>query len=151
MRLTYAIDPGKARTAVAAFDGAEFVGVYFTTASEVGVAAEHRGAVFMEIPRIYPGSPVRQNDLIDLTAAGMGVAAKLTNDRVAVKTVEPAQWKGQAPKEVIRKRIKRLLTQSERMRLDLCLKYVKKSLQHNLYDAIGIGLYSLKRARKGIA
>ncbi len=150
MQMLYSIDPGKHRTAVAAFRDSELVGVYFTTGKDVNVEAEHLGQAVMELPRVYPGSPVRQNDLIDLTAEGMSVAAKLSAPKTAVKRVEPSQWKGQAPKEVIKERIMRRLTLDEMYRLCVCLEPVNKSLQHNLFDAIGIGLYALKRARKGM-
>lgn len=144
----YAVDPGKKQSAVAVFYDGEFVGVWFASSATVNAQAEQLGTVVMERPRSYPGSPVRQNDLLDLTAAGMAVAARLARPREAVGMVDPQSWKGQVPKAITKPRIEAKLTQAERMRLAVCLKE-SRGEKHNLYDAIGLALFALKRAKRG--
>ncbi len=146
----YAVDPGKKSSAVACFKDGEFIGVWFADPAGMDIKPGHVGEVAMEMPRAYPGSPVRENDLLDLAAAGMAVASKLGKPLTRIQLIFPADWKGTVPKPICQKRIERKLTQGELIRLGQCLAPVKASIRHNLYDAVGIGLYALKRAKKGI-
>ncbi len=102
----------------------------------------------MEQPRAYPVSPVRENDLLDLTAAGMAVASRLARAGEKVRLIEPQAWKGQVPKPITKQRIEAKLSQGERMRMGECLKKPGGE-RHNLWDAVGIGLFALKRAGRG--
>lgn len=85
-----------------------------------------------EIPQVYRGSRLKgdPNDLISLALVVGGISGN------ALKYYRPREWKGQVPKNVMISRIKSKLTREE-------LKNVRlpnKSLQHNVWDAIGIGL-----------
>ncbi len=146
--LLYSVDPGKRQSAVAAFLDGEMVGVWFASSETVDLAPENLGAVVMERPRSYPGSPVRENDLLDLTAAGMAVASRLARPGERVQLVDPQAWKGQVPKPITRARIIAKLSPGELSRLEQCLT-APGGERHNLYDAIGIGLHALKRAGRG--
>lgn len=151
MSIFYAVDPGKKKCAVAAFLNGELVGAYLTHADDMSMKISQLGSVAMEMPRAYPHSPVRVNDLIDLTAAGMAVAAKLTATGSALQLIYPADWKGQVPKKICQRRIEKLLIHlGELARMKESLADVIPSLRHNLWDAVGIGLFSLKRCRRGI-
>jgi len=55
----------------------------------------------IEVPRSYPHSSVRVNDLIDLAYYAGCVAAALPN----VQIVHPKMWKGSVPKDVHQKRL----------------------------------------------
>lgn len=58
--------------------------------------------------------------------------------------VYPSQWKGNLPKQIHQRRIKKALTVSEMKRVD-------SAGTHDMWDAIGIGLYATKRtSRAGI-
>jgi RNase H-fold protein (predicted Holliday junction resolvase) len=97
----------------------------------------------IELPQVYQrgggktkGDP---NDLIQLAAA---VGAITTRMNCTTNIVyRPAQWKHQLPKEVIEDRTKQILSDVELRRVDL----PAITLRHNVWDAVAIGLYHLKR------
>lgn len=146
-RILYAVDPGKHTSAVAAFLNDELVGVWFASADSMDMAEDSLGEVAMEQPRAY-GNHARPQDLLDLTAAGMAVATRLVRPMTRVRMIQPQEWKGQVPKPITRKRIEAKLTQSEKLRLGDCLKK-SRGEKHNLFDAVGIGLFALKRVGRG--
>jgi hypothetical protein len=97
---------------------------------------------------VYPGAKglkTNPNDLLDLAMCAGAFSSALCVDMHATLTlVEPAEWKAQVPKDVTRKRIEALLMGKE-------LNVVKKGGEmHNVWDAIGIGLFALGRAKKGM-
>lgn len=149
--IVYAVDPGKARSSVASFLDGVFVGCWMVHVTEMlDLTADKRGRVVIEQPMVYPGSRVRANDLVDLIAAGMAVASRLAKPGEKIHTMSPAEWKGQTPKEVTKKRVLGKLTPTELARLEQCLATIKPGLQHNLFDSIGLALVFLKRARRGV-
>jgi hypothetical protein len=80
-----------------------------------------------------------QGDLIDL--AHLGGALLCFGTRATL--VEPSTWKGQVPKDVSERLVNDNLTMNERALLKRC--GVPKSKRHNVYDAVGIGLWKLRR------
>lgn len=101
------------------------------------------GAAIMEMPKIYDrrrwkGNP---NDLIPISAAGALMLGALRPNVFAV--VIPEDWKGQVPKEVQNNRDRKALSAAELAVLDSAP--VAASKLHNVIDAIGIGLWALKR------
>ncbi|NJN63553.1 MAG: crossover junction endodeoxyribonuclease RuvC [Acidobacteria bacterium] len=82
-------------------------------------------------------------DLVNLSLLG-GYLAKGRGARSTY--VDPGSWKGQRPKDAIEPLVKKYLTEAEVMRMDSYLAPIKaKSLLHNAYDAVGIGLWALGR------
>ena len=57
-----------------------------------------------------------------------------------LELVRPATWKGQVPKRIMNNRIVSTLTQTEQ-----ALVHDKVRSNHNALDAVGIGLWALKR------
>lgn len=93
----------------------------------------------LEYPRIYPKGAQRKgdlNDLLDLAGVDGAIAALAQG---AVQFVYPADWKGQIPKKIMNDRVWGVLTTSERI--------VCQSKDHNILDAVGIGLHALGRLR----
>jgi hypothetical protein len=95
----------------------------------------------VELPQVYTvtkskGDP---NDLVQLAAVvgGLCVAFKDANQVVYL----PAEWKGQAPKEIIHARAAARLSPEEQGRIS-CRR---KSLLHNVLDATALGLKFLGR------
>lgn len=95
----------------------------------------------IELPQVYYGAKQKgdANDLVSLAFA----AGKIASRFVCYTTVKPRDWKGTVKKEVMLKRILSKLTDGE-------LTILKglglpKSLEHNVVDAVGIGLHSLGR------
>jgi hypothetical protein len=97
---------------------------------------------------VYPGAKglkTNPNDLLDLAMCAGAFYGALCVDMVATLTiVEPAEWKAQVPKDITRTRIEGLLGSTEKMLIK------KGGEMHNIYDAIGIGLFALGRAKKGM-
>lgn len=107
-----------------------------------------RNRIIGERQVVYPGAKglkTNPNDLLDLAMCAGAFYGALCVDMAATLTVvEPAEWKAQVPKDITRKRIEGLLSHSE----PLSIK--KGGEMHNVYDAIGIGLFALGRAKKGM-
>jgi hypothetical protein len=98
--------------------------------------------IFCEMPQVYPGMPKTDvNDLLDL--AGV-LGAVTANASAEIFHCAPAEWKGQVPKAMMNERVMKLLSTGE------LLKVVSVgALDHNTYDSIGIGLFFLKRMKRG--
>lgn len=99
--------------------------------------------VLVEVPRVYPDQhkKVDPEDLISLSlVAG---AFLVLGDKS--KMVRPSEWKGQMPKEVCQRRIEKILTLEELRISQWVVGQFPPDLQHNLWDAIGIGLYGVGR------
>lgn len=97
---------------------------------------------------LYPGQSKSQaaaNDLLDLQLIGGYVAGACLGLGGRLKAVRPSEWKGQVPKEIMGRRIVSRLHQVEAERLTFALEKIPASLQHNLLDAVGIGLAFLGR------
>jgi len=102
--------------------------------------------VVVEIPQVYPGyRDADNNDLIDVSAVS-GAVAMLASKRTFVR---PRAWKGSVPKParaadpyILAERAKAKLSQKELASIEW-----PGSAKHkwDVADAIGIGLWSLKR------
>ena len=107
-----------------------------------------RNRIIGERQVVYPGAKglkTNPNDLLDLAmCAGAFYGALCVDMHASLTLVEPAEWKAQVPKDITKKRIEGLLSHSE----PLSIK--KGGEMHNVYDAIGIGLFALGRAKKGM-
>lgn len=107
-----------------------------------------RNRIVGERQVVYPGAKglkTNPNDLLDLAMCAGAFYGALCVDMVAtLSIVEPAEWKAQVPKEITRKRIETLLGSTEKVLIK------KGGEMHNVYDAIGIGLFALGRAKKGM-
>lgn len=155
------IDPGYAKkggTAVACWNrgelvAAEFVrvtdGIYdedrwIQLARDVRAVIMHPEAIVIELPRTYGGRAVGAadaNDVIQLAAlVGVFVGA-FAQDGVRPITISVPK----VPKHITENRVKEALSKDEH---DLIVAAAPRSLRHNVYDAVGIGLRVLKR--KGV-
>lgn len=111
------------------------------------VRLEHNRIV-CERQVVYPGAKglkTNPNDLLDFAMCAGAFSSALCIDMLAGLTlIEPAEWKAQVPKDITKSRIANILTLGE-------LSVVKKGGEmHNVWDAIGIGLFALGRAKKGM-
>jgi hypothetical protein len=107
-----------------------------------------------ELPEVYrpkhsKGNP---NDLIPL-AVECGILGGLAY-AFGVQTknqclVLPKKWKGQLPKRVTKKRFQNQMNRTERAVTEAASRLIpgpttgKNSLHHNMWDALGIGLYGI--------
>lgn len=103
----------------------------------------------VEKPIVYPKGREKgtknPNDLIDLAL----VAGSFMLYGKQSEEVTPAGWKGQRPKDVCQSIIYDELSPTERKILQAGLKEVNKSLQHNVWDGVGIALWRAKRIFHG--
>jgi hypothetical protein len=103
-----------------------------------GVRADR---LVVEWPQIYTYGKGRgdPNDLLALVGVGSALAALIPE--AAVESVRPRAWKGTVPGDAMVERIQALVTAGERLAVDLPCA----SLSHNVWDAVGIGLWRVGR------
>lgn len=102
------------------------------------------GRLVVEVPRIYnrkrwKGDP---NDLI-LNAIIAGICIGKSAEYCIAEEVHVTDWKGQRPKDVDNAYTRKILSGDELAVLHN--ERIPKSYEHNVVDAIGIGLWKLER------
>lgn len=98
--------------------------------------------VVIEEPQVYHGAAnTKGADAEDLLQVMKTVGAVLHEACGFPKVYKPNEWKGQVPKDIMAARIKKRLSIQELATVEAYLRSVSKSLHHNVWDAIGIGLY----------
>lgn len=100
--------------------------------------------VIIEYPEQYAYSPAPRSSVQGLAYTAGALTYMFSQSfGASVQLVLPKEWKGQVPKEIFLKRIEKRLDEQEKSVLDS--KSLPLSKKHNVIDAIGIGLYYLKR------
>lgn len=140
-----AIDPGVKKCGYALFQDRELIecgSILARSVNDVSVVLGSRDRpdiCVIELPQIYPVSKGDPNDLISLAyAVGYYQATVSAETQI---TVLPRAWKGTVKKEVMGARIESRLTEHERKLVPRLAKYRR----HDVIDAVGIGLWYLKR------
>ena len=131
------IDPGVHGSGFAVWDHETLIGVHYGTC--IPAWADDVTHVVIEIPQIYPGwRAADPNDLIRVAFEAGRLSAGYE-----VKTILPRHWKGNMKKALMLEKIVSKLTDQELA----CLKDLKlpKSKEKEVVDALGIGLWCLKR------
>lgn len=108
--------------------------VYFRF-KELGYSVE---TYVLEIPQIYRVSKGDPNDLIQIAGVGAAIGASFPLKRAI--GYRPREWKGTVKKEIHHPRILAQLTDEERA----VIAEDRKTLIHNVHDAIGLGLFQLE-------
>lgn len=130
------IDPGKTTTGIARFKGEALVAARLVRVPyQMQFIATDE--LVVEVPRVYPHSPVDPNDLIGLTLLA-GFLAGRTSPDALLWFVYPSDWKGQVPKKIHNKRTLAKLGKQER-------EILGEKSDHNVVDAVGIGLWAIGR------
>jgi len=160
--LVIAIDPGVHGCGVAFLINGKLKAAYYVPTNTESLIRDDmidlhevkatEACFILEKPQIYKtrllkGDP---NDLIDVAVAGGEMLGRLydivvwhvSRERITVEKIVPAVWKKQLPKEVVQERVKPKLTPQE---LACVVKPKPASLMHNVWDAVGIGLWGVKR------
>jgi hypothetical protein len=106
------------------------------------------GDAVIEIPQVYRRGPGDPNDLVTLAGVA-GAIATVVPPVIHLHSVVPAEWKGQVPKPkrasdpyIIEDRVRARLSPEELSRVQLPSA---RSLQHNVWDACGLGMWHLGR------
>ncbi len=159
------VDPGIRGCGVALFDGGKLVrAAYVKSPAKTGnnaAACVSMGlavyswtdrtapdALALEWPQVY-ASRIREgsskadpNDLLALCGVDSVIAALYDLPTAMVTCFAPAEWKGQMSKEACQGRIIGRLSAAE---LEIVMSVSPPSLRHNVFDAVGIGLFRLGR------
>jgi Holliday junction resolvasome RuvABC endonuclease subunit len=120
--------------------GDDFVSMVLAVARTIPRFSVLPNYLVTELPQVYTrtrskGDP---NDLISL-ALFVGALAFYAG-RGGYKLYKPAEWKGQVTKEITELRAKKRLTSDELAKIELPSA---KSLAHNVWDAVALGLVHL--------
>lgn len=133
------VDPGVHMSAYALFREGVLGRLYYTGSRPL--IFEKLDVVVAEVPQVYSGSKSKgdPNDLIDLALS----AGRILGGLGMGTTVKPRAWKGTIEKSKMTEIIKARLSDLERLvvREFQSSFGVPASKMHNVYDAIGIGLW----------
>lgn len=139
------IDPGKKSSGIAVFENDILIDCCLQQSPSLfNILLPSISNVVIEKPQIYKqqlwkGDP---NDLVEV-AIVVGKYIQLFEECDIVETVYPRLWKGQRPKAVDNNYTLSILSDGER---DIFNNVdIPRHLQHNIIDAIGIGLWKLGR------
>lgn len=138
-----AIDPGVKKHGVAFFDDGELRSCAKAASEQLleGVLIRYDELV-IEVPRAYGlrgGKGEDKNDLIDLAFEAGRIVGLLRPVTLYVTT--PSNWKAQVPKEIVHNRCRRVLSPFE--------AHLLEGMDHNVWDAVALGLWHLKRISRG--
>lgn len=151
------IDPGIHATGIAVWLNSNLIRTDLVDSKKTGIHAwleisdkawRFSGStdqLIIEMPQIYDrrsrskGDP---NDLIQLAGFVGFLICNNVNNPDNCQLVRPAEWKGQHSKQITKNRCLATLAEKE---IDNITLPRAASLQHNIWDAIGIGLWYLKR------
>ena len=100
------------------------------------------GRVVIEFPRAYQGGKQQANndDLLELAGVVGAIVDRMWALTPNIAYFRPSEWKGQLKKEQTTPRIIERLSVPEQA----AIEHVGAK-DHNIYDAIGIGLYDIGR------
>lgn len=107
-------------------------------------------SLVIEKMKIYSGpkSHADPDDLLELSYISGGVQNLPSCWYAEPTLVEPHGWKGQIPKDIFLKdMVKPALSPTEIHMAEASMQNVPKGLKHNGWDAVGIGLWALRRIR----
>ena len=146
-----AVDSGLHHVGWSIFDGARLVACGLwrddVRRPQVLPAPEGIERVTQEVPKIYRGQKkkVRPQDLLNISARGGYVCGLLVrNSELAThKLIAPRDWKGTIDGDAFLDRILGRLGLSERALIKAC--GCPPYLEHNVIDAVGIGLWEVGR------
>jgi hypothetical protein len=156
-----AIDPGE-DAGVAVFVGGRLVAARLVDGRTARGVVTHAdlvdvsgpAEVVVELPQAYTGGRSRApiHDLVTLAyragrlAQAAEAALRPGVREVTTETVWPAQWKGSVDKRVVNARVAALLNEAETAAVRAAAAGARA---HNVLDAVGLGLWRLKRMSRG--
>lgn len=148
MNMLLAIDPGVRALGWAYFEDGRLVQAGLLRAKHIQEMVDqlwlldlHPVSLVIERPQVYGGAKFDPNDLVGLAVVA-GAAAGRFHMAKNIDFPLPRMWKGQVPKDIHHERVLRALSIAERGQVP----NTTKSLQHNVLDAVGLGLWKIGRA-----
>lgn len=137
-----AIDPSTRGHGIACFIGKKLVYASYVRPHLLQPFAIRNSSkeLIIEVPQKYGPTGPSASSLIQLSfAAGFAAGMLLFEDLVQIY---PRQWTGRIKKEERIPRVIEAITEEERLSMSM----PTESLRHNVWDAVGIGLFRLGRA-----
>ena len=136
------VDPGTRWCGVAEWKDAELIwaGLVSTDDLPSRWVIVDDPIVVIEKPQVYQDMKVDPDDLVNLAIV---VGRVIGPEKRNVTIYKPSQWKGQLDKKITTARTLASLSKEEISRI--VLPRAVKTLGHNVYDAIGIGLAYLRK------
>jgi hypothetical protein len=102
--------------------------------------------VVIERPKIYPGGRTKNpNDVLSVAVNAGEWGGRYKQQGCEVQYVEPSGWKGQTPKEIQHRRDWARLSAEEQAVVSAAGKTMPASKRHNMLDAVGIGLWAVRK------
>jgi hypothetical protein len=100
----------------------------------------------IEVPVVYP-TPRSKADPEDIVRLAVAAGGAATAAGGVVTIVRPRQWKGTVPKAVHNRRVLRTLKADDPLGYKIFEASTRRmgKAKHNVIDAIGIGLWRLRR------
>jgi len=151
------IDPGTAHTGWATFRNGILIAAGHTSYRKIlanlttflpsTLPPNTAATVVVEVPKKYKYEEHPVGDLITL-AFRAGVIVGLQR-RPDVVVYDPHSWKGGVPKPIHHKRVLSVLTPEENALLQQT-KPAMHNLSPDMLDAVGLGLFHLKRMGRGV-
>lgn len=139
------IDPG-IHAGWAIFDpktkGLEQCGLGLESLLHYGVDGLTKGVI--EIPRIYPKSPVPPQDIATLAKTAGYLKGRL--HPISFTEVFPRDWKGSVPKPVHNRRVLHALSTTDQYVFSVCVEGIADGLVNNVIDAVGLGVWFLTKS-----
>lgn len=154
-RRVVSVDPGKNMLGIAFWVGGELREAGWQSVDSAVIFSPSEEVV-LERPRARrpedtPGGQAGYQDLIDVAIAGALYAGHCG---APVRLIYPDEWKGGTKKPerasdpyVVELRCRKILTPEEVARVRLPSARGK---QHNVWDAVGLGLFALGRCGRGV-
>lgn len=115
-----------------------------TRAALKGTAPTKGDRWLLEAPQNYERFGVAHRDLDRLRAVLKAVEREVRAAGGTARRIRPAAWKGNVPKAVHHARTKAALAPEE-----VAVAYPKGVYDHNVLDAVALGLFAVGRARRG--
>lgn len=119
-----------------------------TTMHDLKINASSINTVVLERMQVYQDMPIPPAVLITLSLMAGRVTGRFAQWAGKPVEYEPKTWKKQVPKPIKLKRIQNSLQETEKKRIKLPKR---AALAHNVWDAVGIGLYHLRAQRRAKA
>lgn len=147
MTTLVAIDPGVKNLAWARFDDGALTACGLSradyTQGHAAALAPHAEPDVLVLEQMTPRDIPNAADLIAVTHTGAYVAGFLCPCVLRYPTAQ--QWKGSVPKRIHHDRIAKVLSPAERAVIAEVAVRVPAGLLHNVWDALGLGLWGLER------
>ena len=141
-----AIDPGVHQTGWAVFENDRLINAGMAPSLDLfSFLPSQVFKMVIEKPEKYPDKHITHRDIDKLLGLVAFISDQAKQQGWRVEAVKPSRWKGQVPKAVHQNRIKAAMKRGEGAAVTWPAPY----LCHNVFDAIGIGLFACGRLGRG--